>query len=159
MPPKSTRKATKTYGGTRRNELERRAEGLSRLHRLWARPVMHHALLHQTAEGTRSTSAWIIYLQHHRSFHSRHRIAKATVESRPQGQLQTDQSLQHSVGTAATGTAINFSTDVLFVQNSAFNQSSVGSVVENQWIGGLINGEQVQVSRPAAEMSINMVTP
>ena len=58
------------------------------------------------------------------------------------------------MGTAATGTTINFSPDVLSVQNSAFNQSSVGSVVENQCIGGLITGEQVQVSRPAAEMSI-----
>uniref|UniRef100_A0A8W8L943 Uncharacterized protein n=1 Tax=Magallana gigas TaxID=29159 RepID=A0A8W8L943_MAGGI len=70
------------------------------------------------------------------------------------GQLPTDQSLQQSVGTAATGTTINFSPDVLSVQNSAFNQASVGSVVENQCIGGLITGEQVQVSRPAAEMSI-----
>uniref|UniRef100_A0A8W8L937 Tyr recombinase domain-containing protein n=1 Tax=Magallana gigas TaxID=29159 RepID=A0A8W8L937_MAGGI len=75
-------------------------------------------------------------------------------QPRPQGQLPTDQSLQHSVGTSATGTTINFSPDVLSVQNSAFNQSSVGSVVENQCIGGLITGEQVQVSRPAAEMSI-----
>uniref|UniRef100_A0A8W8JCL5 Uncharacterized protein n=1 Tax=Magallana gigas TaxID=29159 RepID=A0A8W8JCL5_MAGGI len=85
MPPKSTRKATKTCGGTRRNELERRAGELSRLHRLRARPVMNHSLLHQTAEGRRS---------------------------------------------------------------------AVGSVVENQCIWGLITGEQIQVSLPAAEMSI-----
>ncbi len=75
-------------------------------------------------------------------------------QSRPQGQLLTDQSLQHSVGTAATGTTISFSPDVLSVQNSAFNQSSAGSFVKNQCIGGLITGEQVQVSRPAVKMSI-----
>lgn len=54
----------------------------------------------------------------------------------------------------AAATTINFSFDVLSVENSAFNQSSVGFAVENQCICGLITGKQVKVRRSAAEMSI-----
>uniref|UniRef100_K1QWE9 Uncharacterized protein n=1 Tax=Magallana gigas TaxID=29159 RepID=K1QWE9_MAGGI len=89
MPPKKQKKGNQNVRGNpakRIRRLSRRSiEATSAASE--TSDVHDNALLHQTAEERRSTSTWIIYLQHHRSFHSRHRIAKTPVDSPPSGSV------------------------------------------------------------------------
>lgn len=85
MPPKKHKKGNQTVRGNPAKRIRRPSrrsiEATSAASETSDVHVPRAPASNQTAAERRSTSTWIIYLQHHMSFHSRHRIAKTPVDS------------------------------------------------------------------------------